>query len=197
MRTSFRGGTAAAAPGRGRKNCSGVAPGRDDDDHRVEGACENDAPPDNIKETLLYSREQYRCAAHPRWDHMNEQISDTKLDSNDNTTYYARFAILSDESCNRSSSTDVRSKHNKRILVEVPLHPSQLRRLPAMTEGDADDIDGRNNNTMIIPHSLPPNTVIVHYKDGHTRVIPRVYRTLVRRGIIAEGVVDLIKHEGS
>jgi hypothetical protein len=40
-----------------------------------------------------------------------------------------------------------------------------------------------------IPHSLPRNSILVHYSDGTTRVSPALYECLVENGVIQHGDV--------
>ena len=115
-------------------------------------------------------------------------------------------------------STAKANKFNEWILAEIPLHPSKLRRLPttqqftsssddeAVQSNDTQSNINNNNNgnsnasnsSMIIPSTLPPNTILLHYNDGYTRVLPSTYWILVQKGFINESVVDpIIKRHGS
>ena len=156
---------------------------------------------DGEKEILLYSREQSHRTAHPRWDHIDEQIPNNSTWNSNKENAFARFVILDRDDDPSSSSTDdaTKSGNNREwILAEIPLDPSLLRRLPATAAAGNDAPNGgsRNGNAMIIPHSLPPNTVLLHCDDGYTRVLPDLCRLLVRRGIVAEGVVDPVGRGG-
>jgi len=156
------------------------------------------------KETLVYSSEQPSSTAHPKWDHVDEYLSTLFINDKDPihnkncNILYARFVILSDTTNddNNPSSVDIKEC----LLAEIPLHPSNLRRLPTITSNDNQDTNNTNNNntSMIIPNPLPPNTILLHYNDGYTRTIPNIYWTLVQRGIICESIVDpVIKRYGS
>ena len=115
-------------------------------------------------------------------------------------------------------STAKANKFNEWILAEIPLHPSKLRRLPttqqftssnddeaAQSNDTQSNINNNNNSnsngsnrSMIIPSTLPPNTILLHYNDGYTRVLPTTYWILVQKGFINESVVDpIIKRHGS
>lgn len=61
--------------------------------------------------------------------------------------------------------------------IEAPLDPSQLKRIS-------------QSDTMTIPHSLPPNAILIHYDDGWTRVMPGLYSLLTKRQIIEECKVE-------
>ena len=60
------------------------------------------------------------------------------------------------------------------VLAEIPLHPSNLRRLPAASS------DFRKLS------ALPPNALIVEYSDGSVRVTPDFYSLLLKNGVITE-----------
>lgn len=101
---------------------------------------------------------------------------------------YARIIVLS--SSHKSTDGDTTTGEiNERLLAEIPLHPSKLRTLsgPNDSLGTFGDDEGRRNesgNNMTIPSSLPPNAILIHYTDGHTRVLPDLYDLLIRKEII-------------
>ena len=64
------------------------------------------------------------------------------------------------------------------ILAEIPLHPSNLRRLPAASS------DFRKLS------ALPPNALIVEYTDGSVRVTPDFYSLLLKNGVITEEIMS-------
>ena len=92
------------------------------------------------------------------------------------------------------------------ILTEVPLALTRLcRLLPRRSTGDGAIHDAKSDNVvyddddfMVIPHTLPPNSILVHYGDGITRILPKLYRHLVRCGTIKDDNVlrrfDLVVH---
>jgi hypothetical protein len=76
---------------------------------------------------------------------------------------------------------------NATILAEVPLDPTRLCRLHRPTRDDVstnndahDEYDEYDDDdVMAIPPSLPPNSILIRYDDGITRVMPELYRHLV------------------
>ena len=102
-------------------------------------------------------------------------------------------AILhSSEISNQSSPQSV-------ILASVPLNPRRLIPLPVNEKNDADTNANANVNDNLepnilvvskynnsIPHSLPRNSILVHFSDGSTRVCPTLYDVLLRRNVIEE-----------
>ncbi len=104
---------------------------------------------------------------------------------------YARIIILSrnNKQTDGEDGETTTGELNERILSEVPLHPSKLQSLsgPNDSWNNFGDVEGRRNemnNNMTIPSSLPPNAVLIHYTDGHTRVLPDLYDLLVKKGVI-------------
>jgi hypothetical protein len=150
----------------------------------------NESPADS--EILLYSSEKLNCTAHPRWDHLDEQLllrfDDLKdVDDDDLLSHlHARFSTVRD--CHDHHVNDDETI----VLAEVSLHPTNLRRLPTKHDDDIDyakSISTSGKNNMIIPESLPPNAILLHYNDGYTRVVPDLYGLLVKKGIISENVI--------
>lgn len=143
---------------------------------------------ESVPEVVLYSSEKLYSTAHPRWDHIDEQLllSDDDVQDEVLANLYARFVAIRDDS--RNTATVEREEI---ILAEISLHPSNLRRLPAKDDDDHNN-SGKN---MTIPESLPPNAILLHYADGYTRVVPNLYALLVQKGITEEKViVDPLKH---
>ncbi len=70
----------------------------------------------------------------------------------------------------------LRTTTNMVMLAEVPLDPTRLRCLPHPTRDGVDTnnnkYDKYDNNIMVIPPSLPPNMILIQYKDGIIRVMP-------------------------
>lgn len=165
------------------------------DDEKAEGGVSTTAQ----RETLVYSSEQARSTAHPRWDHLNERLPSSRSALGSLSDVYARFVIA--DGAEDSSALPAAAEENVgygRVLAEIPLHPSQLRRLPPTATAGASDYGQKSSGgAMGVPHSLPPNTVLIHYDDGYTRVVPNVYWLLVQRGVIDESVTDPIKRNGS
>jgi len=146
-----------------------------------------------VPEILLYSCEKLNYTAHPRWDHLDEQM--LLLDEDGQTYYrdddddhllanlYARFIAIRHHVKETPAAT---MENDDILLAEVSLHPSNLRRLPA--KDDDDDPINNGKNTATIPDSLPPNAILFHYADGYTRVMPNLYGLLLQKGIIAENI---------
>ena len=165
---------------------------------------------------------------HPQWYHLDEQVAlleharqrlDAKCDA-DTTgmdaatweTIYkslrARIVMRLLESCTSVDALKGRdepaSDSANVVLAELPLYPTDLRRLPRSTPGgDAIDEEGgdaffddqnspRNGGSadavtnIVIPSALPPNALLVHYSDGKTRIDPNLYQRLVKTGVVSE-----------
>lgn len=152
-----------------------------------------------------YSSTSEICTAHPRWDHLNENLlTNPTADTNEADrekkwkdqvypSLYARFVVVPSPYPPNTTQQQHSSKKNNNkdwILAEVPLHPSHLRCIPL--PDDARSIFS-SNSTMNIPSSLPPNAILIHYTDGYTRVLPSLYEVLVQKGIVeknASGVLN-------
>ena len=214
---------------------------------------ENEDADKSIKEERIFSCEKSYCTAHPRWDHLNEQISllpcsrNTSNKTNENhasniesinnntndniiinnhqkkasltvntneatnnndktwetmyTDLYARFVIIDDPISSSTSSsmhppTAISPSKHECILAEIPLHPSHLRYLPTANNNSLDDSSNNNISSMIIPTSLPPNAILIHYNDGHTRVLPNLYWLLIKKGIVCENATAVMTTRG-
>jgi hypothetical protein len=150
---------------------------------------------ESVPEVMLYSSEKLNCTAHPRWDHLDEQLlllDDDELQDEVLANLYARFVAIRDD--NRNNTATVVKEKGEIILAEISLDPSNLRRLPAKDNDDRDNSSSGKNN-MTIPESLPPNAILLYYADGYTRVVPNLYALLVQKGITEENIiVDPLKH---
>lgn len=152
----------------------------------------NDESTTTVPEILLYSSEKLNYTAHPRWDHLNEQMllldesGESYSDDDDLiANLHARFVAIR----HRDSDTPTTVENDDILLAEVSLHPSNLRRLPAKDDNnDDDDPISSGKNTVTIPDSLPPNAILFHYADGYTRVMPSLYGLLLQKGIITENI---------
>lgn len=149
--------------------------------------------------SVVHSMEQPHSTSHPRWDHVNERLQSTTLSSTVSISdCSARFFILHETLYGDDDDDDAKVGNEQEggiLLAEITLDPSKLRCLPFTqnTDDGNDIIDSRSNNSnnntgmqMIIPHTLPPNTILIHYDDGYTRVLPSVYSLLLQREIIYE-----------
>eukprot|EP00804_Cyclotella_cryptica_P029148 CCRYP_005317-RB/>CCRYP_005317-RB protein AED:0.06 eAED:0.06 QI:119/1/1/1/1/1/2/1147/501 len=151
--------------------------------------CEEDAGSmDNDITTICTLPNQGGGAAHPRWDHLNEHIiqkqpcEDDEWEKDIYPLLFARFVMLDQKAKNNPSS----SSHNNLLLGEVPIHPSHLRPLPFISDASAAFA------TIQMPHSLPPNAILIHYDDGCTRVLPSLYWLLVRKNVIDQRTDSLL-----
>ena len=155
---------------------------------RLDILIQSESSSSSIPETILYSSEKLNCTAHPRWDHLDEQLllsDDTVQDDLLTANLYARFvAIRNDDNEQPAAATE---EKDEIVLAHVSLHPSNLRRLPAK-EDDHNNSSSSGKN-MTIPDSLPPNAILFHYADGYTRVVPNLYGLLVQKGITTENIV--------
>ena len=144
-----------------------------------------------VPEEMLYSSEKLNCTAHPRWDHLDEQLllSDDDVQYEDLANFlYARFVAIRNDNENTTATVE----KDEIILAEISLHPSNLRRLPTTNDennADSTTTDKGTNMIMTLPESLPPNAILMHYNDGYTRVVPNLYELLVKKGIIAENIM--------
>ena len=92
------------------------------------------------------------------------------------------------------------------ILAEAPLYPNKLLRLPQNTyDATNNNSDARSANTSSVigkskyasdvPKSLPTNSILIHYTDGLTRVVPSLYHLLLKKTVIRERVGSVQKVE--
>ena len=162
-------------------------------------------------------------ALHLQWYHLDEKVAlleharqqlDAKCDAGASTSsidaatweniYKALRARIVMQLSSMDGSDEPAPDSAVAVLAELPLHPTDLRRLPRSTpSGDAIDEDGgdvfyddqnspRNGasadevTNIIIPPALPPNALLVHYSDGKTRIDPDLYQRLVKAGVVSE-----------
>jgi len=161
-------------------------------------------------------------ALHLQWYHLDEKVAlleharqrlDAKCDAGtrsstssiDAAMWENIYKILRARIVMQLSSVDeLASDSAVVVLAELPLYPTDLRRLPRSTpDGDAIDEDGgdafdddqnspRNGasadavTNIIIPPALPPNALLVHYSDGRTRIDSDLYQRLVKAGVVSE-----------
>ena len=144
-------------------------------------------------EILLYSSEKLNCTAHPRWDHLDEQLplsDDDHLQDEDLANIYARFVAIR-EDCNSTTAVE---QSEEILLAEISLNPSNLRRLPK-NDDDQIIINSNNVKNLTVPDSLPPNAILLHYGDGYTRVVPELHSLLVQKGITTENIATDLQLE--
>ena len=66
-------------------------------------------------------------------------------------------------------------------LAIIPLHPNFLRRLPPSLNNP-----NSSPSKSIIPSALPPNTLLIEYTDGSLRMLPPLYKLLLKNNVINE-----------
>lgn len=160
---------------------------------------------------------------HPQWYHLDEKVAlleharqrvdakcDTGTTSIDAATWENIYKSLRARVVMQFSSVDGLDGRDGpvdsavAVLAELPLYPTDLRRLPRSTpggdainddDGDAfyDDQNSPRNSAsadavtnIVIPPALPPNALLVHYSDGKTRIDPDLYQRLVNGGVVSE-----------
>ena len=126
---------------------------------------------------LVFTASNDRGAIHPSWDHLDERIDlFNASEENDLKPIYQsmRIRIIATPEANA-----------KRLLVDIPLHPSLLRRLPEDTD-TAEDEGGISWEQRPPPKELPPNAILIDFSDGSTRVLSSLYHLLLERNVIVE-----------
>lgn len=86
-------------------------------------------------------------------------------------------------------------KQSKSILLATsPLHPYKLKSINTSLRNDNININrpssillGSSKFKESIPHSLPPNSILIHFSDGTTRVCSELFELLIQKGVL---VVD-------
>ncbi|KAL3812127.1 hypothetical protein ACHAXA_009386 [Cyclostephanos tholiformis] len=176
---------------------------------------------------VVFSSTRTNPSAHPRWDHVNELLppqrprrrggyDDDGRGGGIICDWRARIVVLDDDDIvlpsggmdDRDGRDGAGMRSNATILAEVPLDPTRLRRLHRPTRDDVDTNDDAHDeydeyddddDVMAIPPSLPPNSILIRYDDGITRVMPELYRHLVRCGAIRDDDVstrfDIVVHD--
>jgi hypothetical protein len=122
---------------------------------------------------LMFSSSTNRGALHPSWDCLEERID-------------VFHETQNKDFCSLYQSMRLRViAMPDRVLADIPLHPSRLRRLPKDTDNAQDD-GGIAWEQRPPPKELPPNAVLVDYSDGSTRVHPPLYHLLLEKHVISE-----------
>jgi hypothetical protein len=124
---------------------------------------------------LMFSSVNDRGALHPSWDRLDERID--VFNETGNTEFRSLYQSM--------RLRVIATPDADRVLVDVPLHPSHLRRLPEDTSNPEDD-GGIAWEQRPPPKKLPPNAVLIDYSDGSTRVYPPLYHLLVEKNVIVE-----------
>ena len=107
----------------------------------------------------------------------------------------------SDDDPSTSNTNTNTNTNTNLILASVPLNLRRLVQLPvnqlddhtsAMSVSDEEPkILGVSKYNNSIPHSLPRNSILVHFSDGSTRVSPSLYDLLVKRNVIVDVPISI------
>ena len=73
---------------------------------------------------------------------------------------------------------------NPKKLVILPINPNN-NNSNSTSEAEEPSMLGVSKYTNAIPHALPRNSLMVHFSDGSTRVLPTLFSFLVKRGVIS------------
>jgi len=73
---------------------------------------------------------------------------------------------------------------NAKKLVILPVNPNTYD-INSTSEAEEPSMLGVSKYTNAIPHALPRNSLMVHFSDGSTRVLPTLFSFLVKRGVIS------------
>jgi hypothetical protein len=115
---------------------------------------------------VVYSSES-RKSAHPSWEHLDERIDlpgEWWLDESYYKFMKLRFTLLqtkTDTDTDTDTDINININPNTTIFLEVPIYPSILQRL---------------NGT---PEALPPNSCLVYFSDGSTRLPQNIFQVLL------------------
>jgi len=158
---------------------------------------------DENGEVILFSILHNNISSHPLWDHLNERLDDwygmllrrpleeereeTLTDGKKvwQTIYKAmkvRIKLVDkDEQCQQETQESL-------TLAEAPLHPKKLFHLPQnpLDETRSSRVIGKSKYASDVPQSLPPNSILIHFADGVTRVLPSLYDLLLQKSVIRE-----------
>ena len=163
---------------------------------------------------VLCSKLQDTRSSHPQWDHIDEKLDelyDQIPKENDlwNDLYKAmriQFRAIVPLQLNGTTNTDSHAgnydanedrcsltegcKTSKSILLATsPLHPFKLKSISSLIEHSTNTVSqskllGSSTFKESVPHSLPPNSILIHYSDGSTRICPGLFNLLVDKGVI-------------
>jgi hypothetical protein len=121
------------------------------------------------KEKATFSSVQKHSSVRTVWEHLNERVSDWEDNwGEQSSATFARIVLQQSDNCINV------------IVDEVPLNPKSLRRLPSEATSSS------RMTSPAAPSALPPNSVLIHYSDGLTRVQGSLYYSLLNQGIIRE-----------
>jgi len=169
----------------------------DDDDDDDDGGTNKDDDNDNGGR---YHARTKRDILHDLW---NKIICSTMiqchaiLDDGNNDNHHNDHDD-SNHMDDHDANNDCRNHDADRILLAMSsLNYSDMIPLPLasldhsndnttsrISNGSASAIVNVSKFANAIPHSLPRNSILVHYSDGSSRVSPELYQCLVERGVI-------------
>lgn len=126
-------------------------------------------------EKVIYSSAIHQSSINPVWDHLDERVP-FGPDGWGQLAPLTFARVL----CLEEKNDPSQSGHGASILLAeaIQLDPNSLRRLPK-------DVHHLNSKPPPLS-SLPPNSVLVHYSDGHIRVEPSLYYVLLQNRVIHE-----------
>ncbi len=158
---------------------------------------------------VLCSKLQDTRSSHPLWDHVNEKLDDLydilpkeldlwndlykamRIQFRAIVTSKANFDLRGKSSQNNVSADNINCKESKSILLaSCPLHPYKLKPLALSKYGRNQNdtssplLVGSSKFRDEIPKLLPPNSILIHYSDGTTRVSPELYHLLGHKNLI-------------
>lgn len=160
---------------------------REDEKESKNAAFEEELDDQIQDDILMFSSVNDRGALHPSWDHLDERVD--VFNETGNTDFHSLYQSM--------RLRVIATLDADRILVDQPLHPSRLRRLPEDTS-NPEDGGGIAWGQRPPPKKLPPNAVLIDYSDGSTRVCPPLYHLLVEKNVIVEpdpGDASLLQDE--
>lgn len=120
----------------------------------------------------------------------NSVDSDTLPESSFDTTFICQN--FEEKKLFEASATRIKESEDLSITIAIiPLHPTLLRRLPP-------PLNNQNSasSKTTIPSALPPNTLLIQYSDGSLRIIPPLYKLLLKNDIISEKDFDVDGTDG-
>lgn len=157
---------------------------------------------------VLCSKLQDTRSSHPLWDHVNEKLDDLyDLIPRENDLWsdlYKAMRIqfraivpskadfsMKDDPLLNDASESINCKSSKSILLaSCPLHPFKLKPITlSSTKGVNDNstssfLIGTSKFRDNVPYAMPPNSILIHYSDGTTRVSPEVFHILRHKNVI-------------
>ena len=161
------------------------------------------------KVVVLCSKLQDTRSSHPLWDHVNEKLDDLynlipQEDDLWSDLYKAmriQFRAIVPSNSNFEtkagslqsdlSNEIINCKESKSILLATcPLHPYKLEPITSSLQESAQNntqssiLIGASKFRDNVPYSLPPNSILIHYSDGTTRVSPELFHLLGKRKLI-------------